>query len=43
MKLGLTYLLVVAPWLAFTAWAMIEFSPKWGWLLVIPAFISAKG
>lgn len=42
MKTGLTYLLVVIPWIAFTAFAMVEFSPKWGWLLIIPAGISIK-
>jgi len=40
MKLGLTYILIVTPWLVFTAWAMATFSPWWGWLLLIPACVS---
>lgn len=41
-NIGLAYLLAVALWLAFIGFVMVEFSPEFAWLLLIPAFLSLK-
>lgn len=42
MQKGLMYMLVVVPWLLFTAWAMVTFSAWWGFLLIIPMCATTK-